>query len=68
MLTGMGATMVIVGMPMRKMNHRKQMMDQHRMWRTEGIVLESVMIGQYISDLENMMRVKQMQWRAMYLK
>jgi hypothetical protein len=25
-------------------------MDQRRMWRTEGIVLESVKIGQYISD------------------
>ena len=25
-------------MRMRKKKHRKQMMDQHRMWRTEGIV------------------------------
>jgi hypothetical protein len=29
----------------------KPMMDQRRMWRTEGIVLESVKIEQYISDL-----------------
>jgi len=28
------------------------MMDQRRMWRTEGIVLESVKIGQYISDIK----------------
>jgi hypothetical protein len=34
----------------RKMNS-KPMMDQGRMWRTEGIVLESVKIGQYISDM-----------------
>jgi len=27
------------------------MMDQHRMWRTQGIVPKSVKIGQYISDL-----------------
>jgi hypothetical protein len=27
------------------------MMDQRRMWRTEGIVLESVKISLYISDL-----------------
>ena len=38
------------------------------MWRTEGIVLESVTIGQYISDLKNTIIVKQMQWQAMYLK
>jgi len=37
--------------------HRKPIMDQPRMWRTEGVVLEtegvvldSVKIGQYISD------------------
>jgi len=31
--------------------HCKPMMDQRRIWRTEGIVLESVKIGQNISDL-----------------
>jgi len=30
---------------MRRKKHRKPMMDQRRMWRTEGIVLESVTIG-----------------------
>ena len=48
MLTGMSATMQ---MRMRKNKHRKLMTDQHRMWRTEGIVLESVRIGQYISNI-----------------
>jgi hypothetical protein len=38
-------------MLMRRKKHRKHMMDQHRMWRTERIVLESVKIGQYISDV-----------------
>jgi hypothetical protein len=38
-------------MRMRRKKHRKLMMDQSRMWRTEGIVLESVKIGQYISDM-----------------
>ena len=37
---------------MRRNKHRKPMMDQSRMWRTEGIVLESVKIGQYISDIK----------------
>ena len=49
MLTGMSATMQ---MRMRRNKHRKPMMDQRRMWRTEGIVLESVKIGQYISDIK----------------
>ena len=31
--------------------HRKPMTDQHRVWRTEGIVLKSVKIDQYISDI-----------------
>ena len=48
MLTGMSATM---WMRMRRNKPRKPMMDQCRMWRTEGIVLESVKIGQYISDM-----------------
>jgi len=44
------------------------MMDQHRMWRTKGIVLESVKIGQYISDMKNSIMAKQMQRQAMYPK
>jgi len=51
--TGMTARMarMWMGMRMRRKKHRKPMMDQRRMWRTEGIVLESVKIGQYISDM-----------------
>jgi len=41
-------------------------MDQHTIWRTEGIVLESVQIGQYSSKLQHTVMVKQMQWQAMY--
>jgi len=37
--------MAMMRMRMRRMKHHKPMMDQHRMWRTEGIVLESVKIG-----------------------
>jgi len=36
---------------MRRKKHRKPTMDQRRMWRIEGIVLETVKIGQYISDM-----------------
>jgi hypothetical protein len=53
---------------MRRKNHRKPMMDLRRLWRTEGIVLESVKIGQYISDLKNTMMAKQIQRQAMYPK
>jgi len=49
MTTGMRARMAT--MQMRRKQHRKLTVDQRRMWRTEGIVLESVKIGQYISDL-----------------
>jgi len=49
MSTGMRVRMAM--MRMSKKKHSKPIMDQHRMWRTEGIVLESVKIGQYISDL-----------------
>jgi len=38
-------------MRMRMKKHRKSMIDERRMWRTEGIVLDSVKIGLYISDL-----------------
>ena len=36
---------------MRRKKHLKPMMDQRRMGRTEVIVIESVKIGQYISDM-----------------
>jgi hypothetical protein len=48
MLTGMSA---IMRMRIRRNNHPKPIMDQRRMLRTEGIVLESVKIGQYMSDM-----------------
>jgi hypothetical protein len=38
------------------------------MWRTEGIVLEIVIIGLYISDMSNTIMVKQMHQQAMYPK
>jgi len=41
-------------------------MDQCRMWRTEGIVIESAKIGQDISDMQNTIMAKQMQRQAMY--
>jgi len=51
MSTGMSARMATMRMRMRRNKHRKPMMDQRRMWRTKGIVLESVKIRLYISDL-----------------
>jgi hypothetical protein len=51
MSTGMRARMATMRMQMRRKKLRKPMMDQHRMWRTEGIVPDSVKIGLYISDL-----------------
>jgi hypothetical protein len=48
MSIGMRARMAILRMWMRRKKHCKPMMDQRRMWRSEGIVLESVEIGQYI--------------------
>jgi hypothetical protein len=47
MSTGMRVRMATIRM--RRKKHRKPMMDQRRIWRTEGIVLESVKIGKYIS-------------------
>jgi hypothetical protein len=38
-------------MRMRRNQHHNPMMDQHSLWRAEGIVLDNVKIGQYISDL-----------------
>jgi hypothetical protein len=49
--TGMSARMATMSMRLRRNEHCKLMMDQRTMWRTEGIVLESVKIGLYISDL-----------------
>jgi hypothetical protein len=50
-VTSTGTKARIATMRMRRKKHRKPMMNQRRLWRTEGIVLESVKIGQYISDL-----------------
>jgi len=50
MSTGMRAIMVTMQMCMRRKKHPKTMMDRRRMWRTEGIVCESVKIRLYISD------------------
>jgi hypothetical protein len=38
MSTGMRARMATMRMWMERKKHRKPMMDQHRMWRTEGII------------------------------
>jgi len=51
MSAGMSATMVTKPIRMRRKKHSKPMMHEHTMWRTEVVVLESVMIGQYISHL-----------------
>jgi hypothetical protein len=51
MSTDMRARMATMQMRMRRLKHHKLIMDQCRMWRTESIVLESVKIGLYISDL-----------------
>jgi len=48
---GMRARMATMRMRMRRKKHCKLMMDQRRMWRTQGILLESMKIGLYISDL-----------------
>jgi hypothetical protein len=49
MPTGMKAR--IATMRKRRMKYHKPTMVQYRLWRTPGIVLESVKIGQYISDV-----------------
>jgi len=51
MARGMSASMVTMWMRIRSNKHRQLMMDQRSMYRTEGIVLESVKIGLCISDL-----------------
>jgi hypothetical protein len=48
---GMSGSMATMWMWMRRNKHCKRMMNQCRMWRTEGKVLESVKIGLYIADL-----------------
>jgi hypothetical protein len=48
MSTGMRVMMVTVGIQIRRKMHLKPMMDQYRMWRTEGMALESVKIARYI--------------------
>jgi hypothetical protein len=49
MSTGMRASLPT--MQMRRKVHCKPMMNLRKMWRTEGIILESVKIGQYNSDM-----------------
>jgi len=44
MSTGMTARMATPWMRMRRNKHRMTMMNQCRMWSTEGIVLEGVKI------------------------
>jgi hypothetical protein len=51
MSTGMMARMAMMRLRMRRKKHRKPMMDQRRMWRTEDTVLDSMKIGLYIPDL-----------------
>jgi len=51
MSTCMSARMATMRMRRRRNKHCKPMMDQRRMWRTKGIVLESVKIRLYISDV-----------------
>ena len=51
MLISMSASMVTMRMQIRRNKYCNPMMDQCRMWRTEGIVLESVKIELYISDM-----------------
>ena len=49
MLPGMRARMS--RMWTRRMKHHKPTLNQRRMWMTEGIALDGVNIGKYISDL-----------------
>jgi hypothetical protein len=47
----MSASTVMMRTRMRRTRHRVAMLNQRTMWRTEGIVQDSVNIGLYISDL-----------------
>jgi hypothetical protein len=49
--TGKRGRMATMQMRMGTKKHLKPMMDQRRLCRTEGIVLDSLKIGLYISDL-----------------
>jgi hypothetical protein len=51
MSTDRSARMETMLVLMRRKKHRKPMMDQFRMWWTEGIVLASAKNGQYISNM-----------------
>jgi len=51
MSRGISASMATMRMRMRRNEHRKSMMDQCKMWSTEGIVLESTKIALKISDM-----------------
>jgi len=68
MLMGMSGRMATMRMRIRRNEHRKPMIDQRRMLRTTGIVLDSVKIRLYISDVYNTIMAKQVQWQAMYPK
>jgi hypothetical protein len=54
------ARMATMGMQIRRNQNRKPMMVQRRMWSDEGIVLDSVKVGLYISDQYYTIMVKQM--------
>jgi len=54
--------MATMEIPIRRMMNCKPMIDQHGMWMTEGIVLGSVKIDQYISDMENTIVLKKILW------
>jgi len=64
MSMGMRARMATMRMCMRRKKQSMPMMDQHRMCRTDSIVLESVKIEQYISDQYNTIMVKKMRWQS----
>ena len=51
MSTDMRARMATLWIGMRRNKHRKPLMDQRTMWRINGIVVESLKITLYISDL-----------------
>jgi len=51
MSTGKTGKMATMQIQMRRKNNHKPMMDKCTLWRTEAIVLESVKIGQYVSDM-----------------
>jgi hypothetical protein len=51
MLTAVRVTMATIRMRIKRKKHCKPMMDPRSLWKPEGIVLESVKIGQHISGL-----------------